>query len=113
MEERVSVTLDFTKQKYLYDIYQEMSEKMEWDDDYGKNLSALWDILWGMPHKGNDFLILRPARYKGIPHGDDDAFTEHVDHICRIFQRGQDEGYLTVKIQYTDDVPSDISSYRI
>ena len=113
MKERVSVTLDFTKQKYLQDIYREMREKMEWDDDYGENLSALWDILWGMPHKGNDFLILRPVRYKDIPYGYNDVFTKHVDHICRIFQRGQDEGYLTVKIQYTDDEPGDVSPYQV
>lgn len=113
MENKETVTLDFTTQKYLGQIFQEMREKMEWDDDYGENLSALWDILWGMPHKGDDFIILRPVRYKVIPHGQNDSFTEYVDQICDVFQKGQDEGYLTVKIQYTDDKPSNVSSYLI
>lgn len=113
MENRETVTLDFTSQKYLGQIYQEMREKMEWEDFYGENLDALWDILRGMPYKGDDFLILRPVRYKGIPYGDNDAFTEYVDSICDVFQEAQDEGHLTVKIQYTDNEPGNVSSYLI
>ena len=113
MENRETVTLDFNSQKYIYYIYQEMREKMEWEDDYGENLDALWDILRGMPHKGDDFLILRPVRYTGIPYGDNDAFTEYVDSICDVFQKGHDRGILTVKIQYTDNELDDVSSYQI
>ena len=111
MENRGTVTLDFTTQKYIYYIYQEMRKKMEWEDNYGENLDALWDILRGMPHKGDDFLILRPVRYTGIPYGDNNAFTEYVDSICDVFQEAQEKGYLTVKIQYTDNEPGDMSFY--
>ena len=113
MENKETVTLDFTTQKYISQIYQEMREKMECDDDYGENLSALWDILRGMPYKGDDFVILRPVQYTGIPYGQNDSFTEYVDSICRVFQKAHDRGLLTVKIQYTDNEPGDISSYSV
>ncbi len=103
MEKRIPVTLDFSKCRYHCDLYAEMREKMEWEDDYGSNLSALWDILWGMTHKGNDFTILRPRKITNAAYGENERFTEYVDKICGIFQRAQSQRYLTVKIQYFDE----------
>ena len=102
MEERVAVTLDFTPCKHLSDVFKEMRRKMEWDEDYGENLSALWDILWGMPYKGNDFTIIRPRHFTNIPYGQDQKFTEYVDKICSIFQRAQQQGIISVDIVYTE-----------
>lgn len=82
-EERVQVTLDFTKCRYIGELYLEMRIKMEWDDDFGENFSALWDILRGMPYKGNDFTILRPHRYTDIPYGDNEGFGEYVELFWR------------------------------
>ena len=113
MENRETVTLDFTSQKYLGQIYQEMREKMGWEDFYGENPNAVWDILRGMPYKGDDFIILRPARYKGIHYGQNDTFTKHVNLICDAFQKAHDRGLITVKIQYTDNELGDVSSYQI
>lgn len=104
MEERIAVTLDFTNCKYLSEVFKEMRTKMEWDDDFGENLSALWDILRGMPYKGDDFTIIRPRTFTNIPHGQDQAFTEYVDKICAIFQRAQERGIITVDVLYTDDL---------
>ena len=101
-EEKVSVTLDFTECRYVMELYAEMRVKMEWEDFYGNNLDALWDILWGMPHKGNDFVIYRPRTYQNIPHGDNEGFTGYVNKICSIFERAQNHGYLTMKIIYTE-----------
>ena len=61
-DERVRVTLDFTRCRYIGELYLEMRTKMEWDEDFGENFSALWDILGGMPYKGDDFTILCPRR---------------------------------------------------
>lgn len=113
MEERVSVTIDFTPCKYTLELYKEMRTKMEWDDDLGENLSALWDILRGMPYKGDDFTIIRPRQFTGIPHGQDILFTEYVDKICGIFQRARDQGILTVKIQYADSNMESITDYLV
>ena len=90
MNESIPVTLDFIACKYISDLYREMRTRMEWDDDYGENLSALWDILWGMPYKGDDFTIIRPLHFRNIPHGQDQPFTEYVDNICAIFCQGLD-----------------------
>ena len=75
MNERIAVTLDFTACKYIPELYKEMRTKMEWDDDFGEDLSALWDILTGMPYKGDDFTIIRPVRFENIPHGQNDIFS--------------------------------------
>ena len=39
MDERIAVILD------VLELYSEMQIKMDWDEDFGENLSALWDIL--------------------------------------------------------------------
>ncbi len=105
MEERTQITLDFTKCKRYHELYGEMRTKMEWDDFYGENLDALWDILTAMPYKGNDFVILRPRQYHNIPHGHDDNFTKYVDKVCYIFERAQMQRYvdLTVQVIYTEE----------
>lgn len=69
MEEHIAVTIDFTFCKYASELYKEMRTKMEWDEDFGENLSALWDILWGMSYKGDDFTIIRPLQFTEIPYG--------------------------------------------
>lgn len=113
MEARVQVTLDFTQCKYIGDLFKEMRMKMEWDDDFGENLSALWDILWGMPYKGDDFTILRLQQYTNIPHGQDAVFTEYVDKICAIFLRAQSQGLITVDIRYHDSNNGILSDYLV
>lgn len=100
MEERVQVILDFTQCKYLGEIFKEMRTKMNWDDWYGENLDALWDILRGLPYEGDDFTIYRLQQYTNIPHGQDAVFTEYVDKICAIFQRAQNQGLITADIRY-------------
>lgn len=113
MNDRVKVTLDFTNCKYMSEVFWEMRTKMEWDDDLGENLSALWDILRGMPYKGDDFTIIRPRWFTGIPHGENAAFTEYVDKICSIFQRAQSQGILTVRVEYIDSDMRNLPDYQI
>lgn len=113
MDERVQVILDFTQCKYIGDLFKEMRTKMEWDDDFGENLSALWDILWGMPYKGDDFSILRLHQYTNIPHGQDTVFTEYVGKICAIFQRAQSQGLITVDIRYHNSSNDHLSDYFV
>ena len=86
---------------------------MKWQDFFGENLDALWDILTGMPYRGDDFTILRPRTYTGIPYGQNRQFTEYVDKICEVFQEAQDRyGDITVKIVYTDEEPENLEAYR-
>jgi len=99
------VTLDFSACKCVDQVFGEMRTKMEWPSWYGQNLDALWDILCGMPYKGDGFTILRPRRFTGTPDGMDDRFTEYVDKICAVFQEAQSEAELTVQIKYTDNEP--------
>lgn len=87
---------------------------MEWDDDFGENLSVLWDILRGMPYKGGDFTILRPRRFENIPYGQNDTFTKYVNKICNIFQGSEQEyGYITVTIHYTHPEETEDEPYFV
>lgn len=113
---RELVTIDLSPCKYVAELWLELRRKMEWDDWYGENFDALWDILTGLPYKGDDFIILRPRHYTGIPYGDNEGFTEYVDKICGIFQKAQDrEGNITVELRYTDEItqPARNDSYLL
>ncbi len=94
--EEGTVLLDMMRCQDRAGLYRELREKMAWDPEYGENLDALWDILTGLPHKGDRFLILRPRRYE------DGSFTEYVDRMCAVFQEAQDEGELTVRIEFSE-----------
>lgn len=40
-----TITLDFTKCKYITEIHKILKESFAFPDYYGENLSALWDCL--------------------------------------------------------------------
>ena len=101
---REEVILDFRTCRNMFSVYDEMRNKMEWEDWYGTNLSALWDILTGLPYRGDDFLILRPRQYHEIPYGQDSEFTSGIDELCEVFLEAQEKyGEITVQIQYSEE----------
>lgn len=100
---REEVLLDFRECKSIFSVYAEMRKKMDWEGWYGTNLNALWDILTGLPHRGDDFVILRPRHYHGIQYGEAAFFTSQVDKICCIFMEAQEKyGAITVQIKYSE-----------
>ena len=116
MSESLSVkecVLDFSECSYIGEVYAIIKKELELPEWCGENLDALWDILTGLPYKGDDFVILRPRAYSGIPHGKNREFTEAVDKICEIFEEAQTTyGEITVKLQYTDAL-DDVSDYIV
>ena len=104
MEERVAVTLDITKCRYIGEVFREIRTKMHWEDWYGENLYAVWDVLTGLPHYGDDITIRRPYKYTNIPYGQNESFTKYVDKICEVFQQAeQTYGEITVRIEYCSE----------
>lgn len=85
------VILDFRKCSHVLDAYEEMRTQMEWEDWYGNNLDALWDILTGLPCKGDDFLILRLKKYCSNPNNYDQKLTIDIDKVCNQFLEAQEE----------------------
>ena len=55
------LTLDFSVCRERAELYDVLSARMLWGEDYGRNLDALYDILTGLPHLGRRFRILLPA----------------------------------------------------
>lgn len=96
-QDRIAVTLDFSKSASVSDLYGEMRDKMKWKSWYAENLDALWDILTGLPYYGDDFKIIRPRVFS------DPLLTRKADAICDIFFEAQERfGKITADIDYVD-----------
>ena len=79
------VTLDLSACRERAALYTVMSDAMLWEDFYGRNLDALYDIVTGLPHLGKRFRILLPA----------------PDAPCR--------GYAEIITQVLDDAGAEIA----
>ena len=56
-----TLTLDFSVCTSREELYGVLRREMQWQDWYGENLDALWDVLTGLPHRGKSFMIVPPA----------------------------------------------------
>ena len=54
------VFLDFSGCESRVALYDLMRQRMLWQEGYGRNLDALYDILTGLPHYGRCFVIRLP-----------------------------------------------------
>ena len=86
------VTLDLTGAHTAADVWRTLRDGMDWQDWYGSNLDALFDVLTGLPHTGRAFLLLRRAAY------DDPALTRLVGQVARVFEDAAEQGALTVTV---------------
>jgi len=56
------LTLDFREADSRAGLYRQLREKLDWQDWYGENLDALYDILTGLPHREGRCLFLLPMQ---------------------------------------------------
>ena len=78
------VFLDFSNCGDIPSLYAEMRHKMEWEDWYGENLDALYDVLTGLPHRGTHFVLIMPG---------EDAPAEvrlYADRIADVFREAEE-----------------------
>ena len=80
-----TVLVDFRLCPDIPSLYRELREKLQWEDWYGENLDALYDVLTGLPHRGERFLLTPP---------DEDAPLEARLYARRIRQVFQEAGVL-------------------
>lgn len=55
------VPVDFSLCWDIPTLYAEIRSKLQWEDWYGENLDALYDVLTGLPHRGERFLLTMPG----------------------------------------------------
>ena len=79
------VCVDFRLCPDIPSLYRELREKLQWEDWYGENLDALYDVLTGLPHRGERFLLTLPG---------EDAPKEAQLYAARIRQCFEDAGVL-------------------
>ena len=58
--------LDFSQAVCKADLFDELAKKLTWEDWYGKNLDALWDVLTGMPGNDDAYEIILPPEDRQI-----------------------------------------------
>ncbi len=80
-----TVFVDFTACAEIGELYQELRQKLQWEDWYGENLDALYDMLTGLPHRGSRFVLRMPL---------DDAPAEVKLYARRIRRVFADAGAL-------------------
>ena len=56
-----TVLLDFSACAEIDELYRELRHELAWEDWYGENLDALYDILTGLPHRGERFVMIMPG----------------------------------------------------
>lgn len=56
------VLLDFSDCESREALYDRMAQRMLWQEDYGRNLDALYDVLTGLPHYGRRFVLRLPDK---------------------------------------------------
>ena len=52
--------LDLSGCRSREELYDLLAERMLWQETYGRNLDALYDILTGLPHYGRSFVLQLP-----------------------------------------------------
>ena len=55
-----AVVLDFAGCDSRGALYARLRQAMGWESWYGENLDALWDVLTGLPHDGERFIVALP-----------------------------------------------------
>ena len=55
-----TVFVDFRLCADIPALYQELRDRLGWEDWYGENLDALYDVLTGLPHRGSRFVLVMP-----------------------------------------------------
>ncbi len=55
-----TVFLDFSECGTISELFAVLRHQMGWEPWYGENLDALHDVLTGLPHRGEQFVITPP-----------------------------------------------------
>ena len=79
LSDKNTVTLDLSACLSREDIYAVLRREMEWQDWYGENLDAVWDILTGLPHKGERFVLIPPET-------EDESLIEYAALLETVFR---------------------------
>ena len=73
--------IDFAGCESREERYAVLRREMAWEDWYGGNLDALWDVLTGLPHEGERFTI-------ALPRADSPAY-DYAEKIRAVFREAE------------------------
>ena len=73
--------IDFAGCESREELYAVLRREMAWEDWYGGNLDALWDVLTGLPHEGERFTV-------ALPRADSPAY-DYAEKIRAVFREAE------------------------
>lgn len=82
---RSFIILDFSNCRTSEELYDVMRSKMSWEDWYGNNLDALYDVLTGFPQKSSQYLLIMPEL--SAPR----ELREYADKVYAVFAEAREE----------------------
>lgn len=78
------VTLDFSACETRGELYAVLRRELLFEDFYGENLDALWDVLTGLPHRGRSFSFV-------MPENADSEAGVYAPRICAVVENALDD----------------------
>lgn len=87
---KVKYELDFSECTTLGEIYAVIREVLNLSDEFGENLSAVWDAITGM--------ISVPAEISVIKRVKNQELNLYIERIIAVFHRAEKEKYLGINI---------------
>ena len=73
--------IDFAGCETRRELYAVLRREMAWEDWYGGNLDALWDVLTGLPHGGERFTV-------ALPRADSPVY-DYAEKIRAVFREAE------------------------
>ena len=74
--------IDFAGCESREELYAVLRREMAWEDWYGGNLDALWDVLTGLPHEGGRFTV-------ALPRADSPVY-DYAEKIRAVFNEAEE-----------------------
>ncbi len=89
-----TVTIDFTGCKNIREVFSRMDEKLDFPEFYGKNLSALWDMLTGFI-EWDQIIYLKGCA------GVDEKLKTYMQKVIEVFHEAE-EMYGDIEVHVVD-----------
>ena len=87
---KVKYELDFSECTTLGEIYAVIRGTLDLPEEFGENLSALWDVITGM--------IPVPAEISVIKYAKNSELVSYIERIIAIMHRAEKEEHLELRV---------------
>ena len=87
---RVKYELDFSECTTLGEIYAVIRDTLNLPDEFGDNLSAMWDVITGMIHVPAEISVIKCAKNREL--------ISYLERIIALLRRAEKDEYLGISV---------------